>query len=796
MRRFKSIVFCFVVISLSLFAQQDERTTQPQFTRDHSLFPLRSTGIWTEVHPLIPRVIYFGIHFANANLGWAVGEGGAIIKTTNGGQKWNWVESGVENALKTIYSVNNGQRVIAAGDGGVILISDDAGETWNTLPSAATSNLWNMQMINEEIGWIVGEGSAALKTTDGGLTWIQQQMPHTNLPYWDVSFVNLNYGYIAGNSAIILKTTNGGTDWQIQIAGDNRSLFTVYAYDSLKVVAGGFAGKIVVTTDGGSNWQQINTMTANVNRIKFLDSLYGFAVTSGSNYQTTDGGFTWTRRQDIQHTGITWNIGFSDLQNGYIAGSRMFLMKTTDAGVSWEKTIINDDFINVYFKDEQNGFINSSKIIYTTNDGGYTLDTLETFPYTPVDEFNGLLFIDSLTGFISYGTIYKTINGGEDWYATNGTGGVRKIFFINTTIGWAIGGSTIYKTTDAGENWFVQATSPTGNFSSIHFVDSLFGWASIVGKKPFKTTNGGNNWIEQTQLSPNFSRDVFFIDTLRGFIVESGEFYQTSDGGNTFFLNTQVNGFVFARFSDFENQNIFLTGYKVYHSINDGETLDDFQEVQGQWLIYTDLLNVMTGYAVGNVGLIFKYFDESVPVELTVFSAELFDNAILLTWETATEINNQGFEIQRSANKTDWEIIGFVQGKGTSTAPQSYLFEDTSIERQLYYYRLKQLDFDGSYVYSDIIEVKISLNSFELFQNYPNPANPVTIIKYIVPIESLIKLSLYDITGAKISTLVNERKQPGRYEVTFNAGNLSSGVYFYRITAGDYVNTKKLLLLK
>ena len=662
-------------------------------------------------------------------------------------------------------------------------------------------------MITEEIGWMVGESSAALKTTDGGLTWVQQQMPHTTLPYWDVSFVDINYGYIAGNSAIILKTTNGGVDWQVQIAGDNRSLFTVYTYDSLKVVAGGFAGKVVVTTDGGSNWQQINTMTANVNRIKFFDSLNGFAVTSGFNYQTTDGGFTWIWRPDLQHTSSTWNIDFPDLQNGYISGARMQLLKTTDAGVSWKKTIINDDFINVYFKDEQNGFINSSKFIYTTNDGGYTLDILETFPYSEIFSMDAMMFTDNLTGYIGTTSlsIYKTTNSGLDWYKSNITGltdsigQITKFFFIIQTTGWAVSmDGKIFKTIDSGENWFVQLDAGISViFKSIYFIDSLIGWTANINRRPFKTTDSGQNWIEQTQLSTNFSRDIFFVDDLNGFMVESNELYQTTDGGNTFFLNTSVSGFGFGRFSNYGSDNIFITGRKVYRSINGGMNWVDFPEVQDKSLIYLGLLNIMSGYSVGNIGIIYKYYDETVPVELTTFSAELSDNSILLRWETATEINNSGFEIQRKEiSDTDWIIIRFVNGKGTTTEKSFYSFMDVPKLNRTYEYRLKQIDFDGTFTFSDILKIEYLIDEYKLYQNYPNPFNPTTTIKYDLPNTSEVSLIIYDILGRKIKELVNTKQQAGRYEVQFNASNLASGVYIYQLIAEKYMSSRKMILMK
>jgi photosystem II stability/assembly factor-like uncharacterized protein len=347
-------------IATKNYTQQEERSLLPQLTRDKSLFPSQSTGIWTEVHPLIPRVDYWGVDFLNADTGLAVGEGGAIIKTTNGGQKWVWYESGVENTLRTVAAVNNGQRAIAAGDGGIILISEDAGETWNTLPSGTTDNIWNMQMVTNEIGWMVGEGGTALKTSDGGLTWLQQAMPYPNLSYWDVSFVDSLFGYICCQTAIVLKTTNGGSSWQIQQAGDTRSLYTIYAFDTLRASAGGFAGKVVYTTDGGINWLAAGGLSAaEINKIKFMNDVKGYLVSSGGFYESTNAGVSWSSIQDLIVSGsipTTTNLSFPNEGEGYITGYKMLIAKTNDTGESWRRTIVNSDFINVYFKNEQEGF--------------------------------------------------------------------------------------------------------------------------------------------------------------------------------------------------------------------------------------------------------------------------------------------------------------------------------------------------------------------------------------------------------------------------------------------------------
>ena len=201
---------------------------------------------------------------------------------------------------------------------------------------------------------------------------------------------------------------------------------------------------------------------------------------------------------------------------------------------------------------------------------------------------------------------------------------------------------------------------------------------------------------------------------------------------------------------------------------------------------------------------------EIVPVELTSFTASVNKNDVLLSWSTATETNNQGFEIERASlnalseiGNPQWLKIGYVPGYGTSTEKHTYTFVDEILKEGKYQYRLKQIDFDGTSNYSATVEIEInSPVQFSLEQNYPNPFNSSTKIKFIVPVTlsevegSLVTLKVFDVLGNEVATLVNEEKTSGSYEVEYNTVGLSSGVYFYKLQVGNLVETKKMLLLK
>ena len=195
------------------------------------------------------------------------------------------------------------------------------------------------------------------------------------------------------------------------------------------------------------------------------------------------------------------------------------------------------------------------------------------------------------------------------------------------------------------------------------------------------------------------------------------------------------------------------------------------------------------------------YVPYVTPVEFSVFYAAAAGNGVDLSWTTATEKNNMGFEIQRkqiSGNRqNDWEKIGYIKGNGTSIEIHSYSYTDEKPGQGKFQYRLKQIDFSGSFEYSGIADVTIGIpNKFSLSQNYPNPFNPTTRIEYQVPEPSKVIIKVYDALGREIKMLVNEEIPAGNYNIEFNAEYLPSGIYFYRLTSGSFSQVRKMILMR
>ena len=232
-------------------------------------------------------------------------------------------------------------------------------------------------------------------------------------------------------------------------------------------------------------------------------------------------------------------------------------------------------------------------------------------------------------------------------------------------------------------------------------------------------------------------------------------------------------------------------------------SFSNLTNVKFQFQLKSDGSTTGDGWYLDDIGVIYYTL---IPVELTSFTANTGNENVTLNWQTATETNNKGFEIQRASGTVDQRIseyktIGFIEGNGTTTKSSKYNFTDNSPLQGNSIYRLKQIDFNGTFsVYGPVGTDFKGITDYSLSQNYPNPFNPSTIIKYAVPQAGNIEIKIYNVLGAEITTLVNEYKEAGKYSVEFSANNLKtnigSGVYFYTIKAGSFVKTKKMIVLK
>lgn len=285
--------------------------------------------------------------------------------------------------------------------------------------------------------------------------------------------------------------------------------------------------------------------------------------------------------------------------------------------------------------------------------------------------------------------------------------------------------------------------------------------------------------------------------------------YNGPASGNDLVLSMKIDSY----------ENVFVTGYSEGVGTNTDIAAVKYNSSGAQmWVTrYNGTANNLdqgSSIEVDNFGNIFvggtcrnndydfitlKYHEEPLPVEILYFNCEVNDNSAVLSWGTSWELNNSGFYIERkNLNDNNWVSLGFVHGAGTTNDEKNYFYYDNALLKGNYMYRLKQVDFNGNHEYHNLTnEVKIlSPGKFVLEQNYPNPSNPNSIIDYNIPLDSWVKIAVYDLLGKEVKVLVNEFKSSDYYSVSFDGRNLSSGVYFYTIQAGEFTEVKKMILVK
>ncbi len=324
-------------------------------------------------------------------------------------------------------------------------------------------------------------------------------------------------------------------------------------------------------------------------------------------------------------------------------------------------------------------------------------------------------------------------------------------------------GTGIFKSTNYGLTW-AQTYSTSGEIPtiSVDFQHPGIAWAA--------KWSGGGGMLKSTNFGQSWNLDPYF-----GSINMWGVHIQSTDG-NIILANS------------------YSTSPGSWRSTNAGATWTPINiPATGYQVVSVDSMTQFAAQGGGFYKLNSPFF---IPVELTSFSASVVDGNISLKWTTATELNNSGFEIEKSTNNKDFKKIGFVPGYGTTTESKSYSYTTSStITKQ--YYRLRQVDFDGTFEYSSSIEVEgITPTEFSLKQNYPNPFNPSTKIGFALPSESNVKISIYNLIGQKVAEVVNTQFPAGNHSIDFNASNLSSGIYLYKIEAGSFISVKKMQLMK
>jgi photosystem II stability/assembly factor-like uncharacterized protein len=472
---------------------------------------------------------------------------------------------------------------------------------------------------------------------------------------------------------------------------------------------------------------------------------------------------------------------------------------------------------SIHFVDENNGFaVGESGTVLKTTNGGTSWTSTTT---SPAENLNAVHFFNMNDGIIaaSGGVIFRTTNSGTTWSSVT-TGVSDNLFSLSFSGATGLcGGSsqTILKSTNSGSSWsIIQNGFFGGGFWGTHMMNATTGFVagenSIFQPMLGKTTDGGTNWdFSPFYLNSNEGKlfGVHFFDANNGITAAavwegSGAVSRTTDGGSSW--STSIFGQAFFGI-DFPSSTVGYVvgmGGGIHKTTNGGLGWTNQTSGTNQTLNDVFFINEFTGFAAGDNGVILKTTDGGVPVEFTSFATNVVDESVVLKWTTATETNNQGFEVQSSTDGLSFNNIGFVPGFGTTTEPKSYSYIDQSVTSGKYYYRLKQVDYDGSFAFSGVVEAEVSLpTEFSLEQNYPNPFNPATTIEFSLPFEARVTINIYNLIGENVAEVASGNFAAGSHKVDFNANTLTSGIYFYQLdTAGvdgkTFSSVKKMTLLK
>jgi photosystem II stability/assembly factor-like uncharacterized protein len=496
----------------------------------------------------------------------------------------------------------------------------------------------------------------------------------------------------------------------------------------------------------------------------------------------------------------------------------------TSAQTEWytQNSGTNNFLFDVHFTDQNSGWVcGQGGIILHTSDGGINWETQDP---PPSNYYSGIHFVDDQNGWsVGYaGRIIHTSDGGNNWFlqATPTQYSISDLYFIDANTGWTVGGKArtftdpvreILHTTDGGSSWSIQYSGSNEDpLGTVYFVDENNGWAVGSMSTIMQTTDGGNNWSIQMSGTGYEFTDVYFINSDTGWVVGQdlsvqhfAVIFKTIDGGTTWDYQTFGSGDSFTGIQFVNDTEGWVVGGTntetiILHTTDGGANWTPDNPGTSNFLSGLHFVDENNGWAVGFNGTII-HTDNIVPVELSAFAAKVIKDNVKLIWETSTETNNSGFEIQRSDKSGSYRQIGFVPGHGTSLETQKYSFTDKNVPAGNYSYRLVQLDLDGTRNNSESVKIEIAGSypyEYKLFQNFPNPFNPATLIKYSIPAEGKVKLRIFNSIGEEITTLVNEFKQAGNYEVNYNAAGLASGVYYYRLETDNFVSMKKMILLK
>ncbi len=644
----------------------------------------------------------------------------SVSKSTDGGLNWQVLSSAFPAAdnLNAVFFVDE-QTGFVGGSNGVIYKTTDGGTNWVSTGSASYNSGINLIHFFSATTGFVGGGAATggnlIKTTDGGATWSFVTNPIPTRTLYDVLWLNQNEGIIVGSSSQYMITTDGGGSWTAgTMPGTSTTLYRIRQADANTFYVVGTAGKVFKSTDGGGTFVAVTTPTTSaLYSAEFYDANTG--VILGSNgvvLRTINGGTNWTFAPIFSTEVIKTSLkmGNTILTGGYKANIGI----STDAGATWNTTgSTSRDFYGVYTENNQKYTVVGDRgELHQTTNGGLT--------WRKSAFMMGDFLYDAWTsGSLIYtcgrlGAFYVSTDNGNSWInRSNGTSTTRnyKLNFFDSNSGYMVNneGGIMY-TTNQGTNWTANTTVPSTIFYDIKMLSPTVGYAVGSGDRIYKTTDG-INFSHGTMAVPAVQlTGIAMVDENTGYICgENGAFYKTTDGFQTVTLLSDtlaLQGKVLHDIVIFGDNDVWAFGRagvvmrRVLNTTFVDTTYNYIDFLAAQKISNTEMVVAASG------GLVFKVSRDIVPVELVSFTAEASNGSVTLNWRTATETNNKGFGVEKRVSG-NWQEIAFVNGTGTTSAPVNYTYTDLNLVGTKASYRLKQVDLDGTFSFSDEVEVDL-----------------------------------------------------------------------------------------
>ena len=574
--------------------------------------------------------------------------------------------------------------------------------------------------------------------------------------------------------------------------------------------------------------------TQNLKDVFFITNKTGFAVgDSGLILKTTNGGNLWTSQSSGTIADLN-SIQFLNLGTGYTAGTNGVFLYTLDSGITWQQLNLNTtrNLNAVHFLSSNEGFIVGDSILLSTFNGGQEWETKNL-----INSLLSICFPDAAVGYalLNQGGMYKTSDGGYIWkyYTVPGINSPKDVYFTGVSTGYITGASpnNIIKTSDGGINW-TSVHSGANRLNSVTFIGNK-GFTAGENGTVYKTTDEGLIWSSQFTGTTKQINSIYFVDSLYGFAVgDNGLVLATKTGGDL--LTHKV---ITGEVRYFENNSLVTNGYvkavKYSYNTTDVVTIDSAQiDQNGKYIIkvpFGDSTDIMAYQDDEQMDYVPTYYPSTTKWQDAhiVVPMENRSNVNIFVYKSDTNFTPSGYlagKIYKSIYRLESNILPksviYVKhndkfiGSAFADTNGHYKIELPAGNFKVYVNRLGyssdssnitinppggNLDSANFYlqkITSGINPPVVTRVYYYLGQNYPNPFNPATIIQYVLGSSTLVKLTVYDISGKKIKELENSEKGPGTHSVEFDGRNLPSGVYFYKIVTDNYSATKSMVLIK